>query len=118
MSWAVSRRQSAASFTFFESFHRMLAQPSGEMTEYTAFSRIHTWSATARARAPPLPPSPTRMETMGVFRPDISSRFSAMACPWPRSSAPMPQKAPAVSTKHTTGRWNFSAWRIRRSALR
>ena len=91
MSWAVRRRHSAASFTFLASFHRMDAQPSGEMTEYTAFSKIHTWSATPRARAPPLPPSPMSTDTMGVRRPAIFTRFSAMAWPWPRSSAPRPQ---------------------------
>lgn len=43
---------------------------------------------------------------------------SAMAWPCPRSSAPMPQKAPEVSTKQITGRWNFSACFIRRWAFR
>lgn len=88
------------------------------MTEYTAFSKIHTLSDKASAKAPPLPPSPMSTEMMGVFRPAMVVRFSAMAWPWPRSSAPMPQKAPEVSTKHTTGRWNFSACSIRRRALR
>ena len=41
-----------------------------------------------------------------------------MAWPWPRSSAPMPQYAPDVSTKQITGRPNFSACFIRRRALR
>ena len=38
------------------------------------------------------------------------------ACP--RSSAPMPGYAPGVSISATTGRWNFSASFIARSALR
>ncbi len=41
-----------------------------------------------------------------------------MACPCPRSSAPMPQYAPAVSMRQTTGRRNFSASFICRRALR
>ena len=57
----------------------MLAQPSGEMTEYTAFSKIHTLSDKASAKAPPLPPSPMSTEMMGVFRPAMVVRFSAMA---------------------------------------
>ena len=48
-------------------------------------------------------------ERIGVFSADISYRFSAMACACPRSSAPMPQYAPEVSTKQTIGRRNFSA---------
>ena len=40
--------------------------------EYTAFSIIHTSSATASASAPPLPPSPIKMERIGVFKDDIS----------------------------------------------
>ena len=96
----------------------MLAQPSGEITEYTAFSSIQTRSATARASAPPLPPSPINMEITGTQRVVISIKFSAMACPWPRSSAPTPQNAPEVSIKQITGRPNFSACFISLSALR
>ena len=54
----------------------------------------------------------------GVRRRDISIRFNAMASATPRSSEPMPGYAPIVSTKVTTGRWNFSASFIARSALR
>ena len=90
-SQAVSFSRWAASSALPASFHKMLAQPSGEITEYTAFSSIHTRSATDRARAPPLPPSPMRVVMMGVFRAIIPMRLAAMAWPWPRSSAPMPQ---------------------------
>ncbi len=55
-SQAVSFSRWAASSALPASFHKMLAQPSGEITEYTAFSSIHTRSATDRARAPPPPP--------------------------------------------------------------
>ena len=72
--------------------------------EYTAFSIIHTSSATASASAPPLPPSPIKMERIGVFKDDISKRFLAIASPWPCSSASIPQAAPGVSTKQRIGR--------------
>ena len=52
-----------------------------EITEYTAFSSIQTSLATASANAPPLPPSPIRMDNIGVFNVIISIRFSAIACP-------------------------------------
>ena len=108
----------AASSARLLSFHRIDAKPSGERTEYTAFSIIQTSFATAMASAPPLPPSPITMESTGTIRSDISKRFLAMASPCPRSSASSPQKAPGVSTKHTTGRPNVSACFMRRSAFR
>ena len=55
---------------------------------------------------------------IGVFRRDISNMFSAMACDWPRSSAPMPGYAPGVSIRQITGRPYFSAIFILRIALR
>ena len=75
-------------------------------------------SATARARAPPLPPSPIISERVGVLPAPSSQRFSAIASPMPRSSALLPQLAPCVSTRKITGRENFSASLARRSALR
>ncbi len=54
------------------SFQSILAKPSGDRIEYTAFSSIHTSSAVAMARAPPLPPSPIMTESTGTFRDDIS----------------------------------------------
>ena len=63
------------------SFHKIAAKPSGDKTEYTAFSSIHTSSPQARASAPPLPPSPIKMDTTGVFSLLISNRFSAIADP-------------------------------------
>ena len=45
------------------------------------------------ASAPPLPPSEMTIERTGVFNADISYRFRAIASPWPRSSASIPQKA-------------------------
>ena len=56
--------------------------------------------------------------TSGTASPLIAMMSSAMAAPWPRSSASMPGYAPDVSTSVTTGRPNFWAWRMRRSALR
>ena len=53
----------AASSARLLSFHRIDAKPSGERTEYTAFSIIQTSFATAMASAPPLPPSPITMES-------------------------------------------------------
>ena len=72
------------------SFHRMVAKPSGDRTEYTACSSMSTRLATARARAPPLPPSPVMMEMTGTVRELIRARHWAMASPWPRSSASLP----------------------------
>ena len=83
--------------------------PSGDSTEYTACSCMATRSASASASAPPEPPSPNSTLTTGTRRPASASRLSAMALPCPRSSASMPQNAPCVSTRHTTGRPNFSA---------
>ena len=57
---------SAASGAFSPVFHRMDAQPSGLITEYTEYCSISTWSATAIARAPPEPPSPMMVVMMGV----------------------------------------------------
>ena len=42
----------------------------------------------------------------------------ATAWDWPRSSAALPAKAPAVSNNVITGNFNFSANRIKRCALR
>ena len=72
------------------SFHRMEAKPSGERTEYTAFSSISTRFPTPRARAPPLPPSPVNTDTTGTVSSLIIARVEAMASPWPCSSASLP----------------------------
>ena len=45
---------------------------------------------TPSASAPPEPPSPMTMEMEGTPREDMTSRLTAMASAWPRSSAPMP----------------------------
>ena len=81
---------SAASEALPASPHRMAAQPSGEITAYTAYSSISTRLPIPIASAPPLPPSPVTMATMGVGSPAISRKFRAMASAWPRSSAPRP----------------------------
>ena len=112
------RMTAAASAARERSFHRMDAKPSGESTEYTACSCMATRSASASASAPPLPPSPTSTLTVGTRSPAMAYRLSAMALPWPRSSASLPQNAPCVSTKHTTARPKRSAWRMRRRLLR
>ena len=115
---AVNFITSAASLARLLSFHKMLANPSGDSTEYIAFSSIQTSSATASANAPPLPPSPITTDRIGTFMDDISNRFLAMASPCPRSSASIPQNAPGVSTNRRIGRLNFSACFLRRSAFR
>ena len=59
-----------ASFMRLASFHKMLAQPSGEMTENTAFSSIYSLLATDKPKAPPLPPSPmTILRKTPMLRP-------------------------------------------------
>ena len=96
----------------------MDAQASGLTTENAELRSMSTLSATHSASAPPLPPSPVITLTTGTVSPLMATRFWAMASPWPRSSAPIPQYAPEVSTRHSTGRPNFWAWRMRRRAFR
>ena len=108
----------AAKSFFIASRHMIEAQPSGEITEYIAFSIISTRSAMAMASAPPLPPSPVITVIMGISKRAISRRLRAMASAWPRSSAPSPGYAPGVSTNVNTGRRNFAAICIARNALR
>ena len=54
------------------------------------FSIISTRLPTPMASAPPEPPSPITVEMIGTRSRLITSRFTAMASAWPRSSAPMP----------------------------
>ena len=86
------------------SFHRLVAKPSGDRMAYTAFSCMSTWLPTARARAPPLLPSPVITATTGTLSRLISRMQRAMASPWPRCSASRPGYAPEVSMRVTTGR--------------
>ena len=81
---------SAAASFLSELFHRMEAQPSGEITEYTAYCSISSRSQTPMASAPPEPPSPITTLTMGTSSVDISNRLRAMASLWPRSSLDTP----------------------------
>ena len=67
-SGAVIFMRAAASSAFDPSFQRIDAQPSGEMTLYTPYSSTCTRLATARANAPPLPPSPTIVAMIGTRR--------------------------------------------------
>ena len=85
---------------------------------YTAFSSISTRLATPSASAPPLLPSPVTTDTTGTVSVLISIRQRAIASPCPRSSAAMPGYAPGVSMNVITGRPNFSACFISRSAFR
>ena len=55
------------------------AAPSGEATEYTACSSIRMRSATPKANAPPLPPSPITAQTMGTRSEAIVARLLAIA---------------------------------------
>ena len=87
----------------------MLAKPSGERIEYTAFSSITILSPTPIAKAPPLEPSPITTHMIGTFKFDISQMLLAIASPCPLSSAPIPGYAPGVSIKVIIGLLNFSA---------
>ncbi len=51
---------------------------------------MRTRSPIAMPSAPPEPPSPVTVTTIGVRRLAISMRLRAIASAWPRSSAPMP----------------------------
>ena len=53
--------------------------------------------------APPEPPSPVMVTMIGTVSAAISRRLRAIASAWPRSSAPIPGKAPGVSTKVKIG---------------
>ena len=63
------------------SLYKMLANPSGDNTEYTLFSNIAILSPIQIAKAPPLEPSPITIEIIGVFNLDISIKFLAIASP-------------------------------------
>ena len=56
----------AASNIFFGSLHKIVAHPSGEITEYIAFSNIITLLDDASAIAPPDPPSPITIAIVGT----------------------------------------------------
>ena len=73
--------RSAASFSLDGSFHRIDANPLGEITEYKACSSIASSSHTASASAPPLPPSPSTTDITGVFSVINSAMFLAIASP-------------------------------------
>jgi hypothetical protein len=108
----------AATEAIVASFHRIEAQPSGLITEYTPCSLIRTSSATASASAPPLPPSPMMIVTTGTGRPVINWMHCAIAMAWPCSSASTPGYAPGVSMKVITGSRSFPASRISLAAFR
>ena len=112
------RSCSAAVRSASASFHRIEAQPRGEITEYTECSSMRMRSVTPIASAPPEPPSPITIEIVGTLRPAIFSRQVAIASAWPRSSASTPGNAPAVSTSEITGMSKRSASSISRIALR
>jgi hypothetical protein len=59
--------------------NRIAEQASGEMTEYQANSIIATRSATPMPSAPPEPPSPVTMLTIGVRRRTFPARLRAIA---------------------------------------
>ena len=68
--------------------------------------------------APPEPPSPMMVATKGTGASRQASIERAMASAWPRASASMPGKAPAVSTKVRIGRLKRLASSMMRRALR
>ena len=51
---------------------------------------MYTRSPIAIASAPPEPPSPVMVTTIGTGKRDISRKLNAMASAWPRSSASTP----------------------------
>ena len=117
--WTASGLSAAAALTFSPpSRQRIAAQPSGEITEYIAFSCISTRSASAIAIAPPEPPSPMMHATIGTVSRLISDCDRAMAPPWPCCSAATPGKAPGVSTNEMIGKRCRSAMSMVRMALR
>ena len=90
-SQAVSFSRWAASSALPASFHKMLAQPlGGDHGVHRVLQHPHLVGH-RQGQGPPLPPSPMRVVMMGVFRAIMPMRLAAMAWPWPRSSAPMPQ---------------------------
>ena len=99
----------AASSVFLGSLHKIVAHPSGDITEYIAFSSIITLLEEARAIAPPEPPSPIMIEIVGTLSSILHSIDFAIASAWPLSSAPTPGYAPGVSTKIIIGILNLSA---------
>ena len=116
-SLAVAFISSAASFALVESLYKILANPSGDKIEYTAFSNMAILSPTAIANAPPLEPSPITIQIIGTSSFEISNKFLAIASPCPLSSAPIPGYAPGVSIKVIIGLLNFSACFINRNAF-
>ena len=99
----------AASKVFFGSLHKMVAHPSGEMTEYIAFWSIITLLDDAKAIAPPDPPSPIIIAIVGTVNFIEHSIDFAIASAWPLSSAPTPGYAPGVSTIEIIGILNLLA---------
>ena len=79
------------------------------MTEYIEFCNINTMSDVAKAIAPPDPPSPIITLIVGISAFRQVKIDDAIDSDCPLSSASLPGKAPAVSTKVTTGNENFSA---------
>ena len=100
---AVGLNAAAALRRWSESFQRIAAPPSGEITEYTEFSIISTRSATAIASAPPEPPSPITTATDGTESRPMASIERAIAPACPRSSDVRPGWAPCVSMNVSTG---------------
>jgi len=78
-SGAVVRMASAASGALPASPQRMAAQPSGEITEYTAYSSISTRLPMPMASAPPLPPSPVTTTIIGTGSEAMRLRLRAIA---------------------------------------
>ena len=72
---------SQASSARLASFQRIDAKPSGDSTEYTAFSSMMTRLPTASASAPPEPPSPQMTLITGTVSELMSSMERAMASP-------------------------------------
>ena len=99
----------AASRDFVGSFHKIAAHPSGDMTEYIAFSNIKTLFADAKAIAPPDPPSPIINDMIGTLKDMQHSIELAIACACPLCSAPIPGYAPGVSINVIIGILNLSA---------
>ena len=76
----------------------------GEKVQLVGFGTFEVAEREAREGRNPRTGETMTIESTGTFKSAISNRFFAIASPCPRSSAPMPQYAPGVSTRHNTGR--------------
>ena len=97
---------------------KIAAAPSGLITEKTEPGSMNRRSAWPSAMAPPLPPSPTQMATLGVRSRAMACNVAAISAAMPSRSAAGPGSAPGVSTSVSSGSPIRSASPIARRASR